>query len=359
MTDENLDRMIRNADVYRPGIIGNLDGPAQSLLEEIMSEPLLGSAAEAPSTPRRGRGRRGMLGGLVGAGVAASVLAGAVAVSVLNNDSVDVQAAPGPGTSATERAYPAMVLKAAEANPRLLIDEQGWKATTVYGFVEEEGTIAFTKDKLKLEMNWYPAEDYADHRNDRLMVSKPKPVKVAGSTGDLITYSSTDFAALLQPRDAFFVELRTDGTWTRGEFDRILGRIVRADVRTWLAALPADIVTPDKVQDQAAKVLADIPLPPKFDKSELDGLGTNERHQFGAEVTSLVGCGWITEWNRAKKAGDAAAVKRATDALLSSRSWKILKEMEAEDDWPEVFWETAENVTKGNHVGYQDALSCK
>ncbi|MDI6102551.1 hypothetical protein QLQ12_28415 [Actinoplanes sp. NEAU-A12] len=357
MTDENLDQRIRNADIYRPGIIGDLDGPAQSLLEEIMSEPTLKSVAEAPG--RRSRTRRGILGGLVGTGVAASVLAGAVAVSALKNDSVDVQAAPVPGSSATEQAYPAMVLKAAEANPRLLIDEPGWKATTVYGFAKDEGTIAFTKGELQLEMNWYPAKHYAGFRKDRLEVSKPEPVKVAGATGDLITYSGTDFAALLPPRESSYVELRTGGKWTRAEFDRILDRIIRADVRTWLAALPADIVTPEKVQDQAAKVLADIPLPPGFDKSALDGLGTNERYHFGAEVTSLVGCGWITEWNRAKKAGDAAAVKKATDALLSSRNWKILKEMEAEGDWPEVFWETAEGVTKGKNVGYEDAIGCK
>lgn len=357
MNDENLDQRIRNADVYRPGVIGDLDGPAQSLLEEIMSEPTLKSVAGSPG--RRPRTRRGMLAGLVGTGVAASVLAGAVAVSVLKNDAVDVQAAPVPGTSAGEKVYPAMVLKAAEANPRLLIDEPGWKAATVYGFAEDEGTIAFTKGELQLEMNWYPAKHYADFRKDRLTVSKPEPVKVAGAAGDLITYNATDFAALLPPRDASYVELRTGGKWTRAEFDRILDRIVRADVPTWLAALPADIVTPDKVQEQAAKVLADIPLPPNFDKSALDGLGTNEHYHFGAGVTSLVGCGWITEWNRAKQAGDADAVKKATDALLSSRNWKILKEMEAEGDWPEVFWETAENVTKGKGAGSKDAIGCK
>ena len=55
-------------------------------------------------------------------------------------------------------------------------------------------------------------------------------------------------------------------------------------------------------------------LPPGFDRAALDGLGTNDPYQFGAEVTSLVGCGWIDECLRAERAGDGAAVKRAGHA---------------------------------------------
>jgi hypothetical protein len=365
MTDENLDRMIRDADVYRPDVIGHLDGAAASLLEEIMSVPTLKSAAGSPN-PRSPR-RRNLLGGLVGAGVAASVLAGFVAVSVLSgNDPGDGRAAaPGdgraaaPGGSATQKSYPAMVLRAAEANPRLLIDEPGWKATTVYGFAEEEGTITYAKGGLALEMNWYRAGDYAAYRKDRLALGKPEAVQIAGSPGILVRYSSVDFAVLGEPRGASFVEVRTGGTWSRAEFDRVVGRMVRADVRTWLAALPASIVTPDKVRDQAAEMLTGVPLPPRFDDGALSALGTNDHYQFGAGVTGLVGCGWIAEWNRAKKSGDEAAAQRAGDALRGSHHWKILKELQDQGGWSTVFWETADDVVAGKDVNYKTALGCK
>lgn len=134
MTDEHLDRMVRDADPYRPDVIRHLDGAAQNLLEEIMSVPTLERVTEPPD--KRARPRRGMVSGLVGAGVAATVLAGVLAVSVITVDQPEGrQASPGIAPETTRTiSYSEMVLKAAEENPRLLIDQPGWKATTVYGF---------------------------------------------------------------------------------------------------------------------------------------------------------------------------------------------------------------------------------
>jgi hypothetical protein len=185
-------------------------------------------------------------------------------------------------------------------------------------------------------------------------------VKVDGWQGDLFRYSASDFAVMLQPRDGSFVELRTGSAWTRSEFDRVLADVVQVDARTWLAALPAEIVTPQGVAEQAAKVLADVPLPPGFDTASLNDLGTNDAYQFGAKVTSRVGCAWIAEWLRAKKAGDDAARQRAADALRSSHKWKVLHQMKDEGAWPEVFWETADKVAAGNPPrGYGEALGCQ
>ena len=96
-------------------------------------------------------------------------------------------------------------------------------------------------------MNWYPADQYDNYYTDRLEVSTPEPVKVDGWPGDLFRYSADDFAVMLRPRDGVFVELRAQGDWTRDAFDRVLADVVRVDVRTWLAALPAKIVTPERV----------------------------------------------------------------------------------------------------------------
>ncbi|SCE73674.1 hypothetical protein GA0070607_0959 [Micromonospora coriariae] len=362
MTDEHLDRMVRDADPYRPEVVAHLDGTAQTLLEEIMSTPTLEPVAEPPGT--RARRRRAVLGGLASASVAAAVLAVVFTVSVVGSDQPGGgEASPetGPTSEATRTtSYSAMVLKAAEENPRLLIDQPGWKATTVYGFAEKEGTIAFRNDERELSMNWYPADQYNGYHQDRLHVSKPEQVKVDGWPGDLFRYSASDFAVMLKPRDGSFVELRAGGTWTRTEFDRVIADVVRVDARTWLAALPAEIVTPERADEQAAKVLAGVPLPPGFDATALGALGTNDAYQFGAKVTSRVGCGWIAEWLRAKQAGDDAAVKRAADALRSSHTWKVLHQMNDEGDWPEVFWETADEVAAGKSpAGYRDALGCE
>jgi hypothetical protein len=165
-------------------------------------------------------------------------------------------------TSTGPVAYSQLVLQAAEQNPRLLIDEPGWTATTVYGFAEKEGTIAWSKGGLELEMNWYPASAYNGYYEDRKDVSAPEAVTVDGQAANRFTYTEHDWAVMLTPKGGTFVELRTGGNWTRAEFDRVVSHVVHADVQTWLAALPPEIVTPDKVSSAADKVLADIPLPP-------------------------------------------------------------------------------------------------
>ncbi len=107
-------------------------------------------------------------------------------------------------------------------------------------------------------------------------------------------------------------------------------------------------------------MLADVPLPPGFDTVALNDIGTNDPYQFGARVTSRVGCGWIAERLRAKNAGDTAALQRAADALRGSHEWKVLHQMDEQGDWPEVFWETADQVAAGNPpAGYRLALGCE
>ncbi|WP_262284314.1 hypothetical protein [Micromonospora sp. MA102] len=363
MTEEHVDRLVRDADPYRPGFIGGLDGAKQALLEEIMSEPTPDRVAEAPQP--RSRPRRGLVRRLAGPLTAAAALVGVLAVVTVHGQPPDDrQAAPtdtvGPTTAGptTSVAFSPVALQAAERNPRLLIDEPGWKVTTVYGFAEKQGTIAFRKGGRQLDMNWYPADQYAGYHADRRQVSAPEAVKVDGWSGDLFRYRSDDFAVMLRPRDGVFVELRASGA-NRTEFDRTLTHVVRVDVRTWLAALPPEIVTPARVDERATVVLADIPLPPDFDKAALAGLGTNDAYQFGAQVTSRIGCAWIAEWQRAKRAGDDAALRRAADALRSSHNWQVLHQMNDEGDWPEVFWETADKVAAGDVPrGYDQALGC-
>ena len=352
MTDEHVDRLIRDADPYRPGVIGRLDGAEQILLEEIMSNPV----------PRHALSRR-----LVGAVAAAAVLVVILGIAAVQRRHADdrptalpaTTSTTGPATGAPGR-FSAVALEAAEQNPRLLVKEPGWKVTSVYGFAEKSGTIAFANGDKDLEMNWYPAGQYDGYYSDRLEVSAPQAAAVDGWPGNLFTYSASDFAIMLRPRDGVFVELRATGSWTRADFNRVVAGVKRVDVDTWLAALPPEIVTPGKVQDAADALLADVPIPPGFDKAALDKLGTNDPYQFGAEVSKRIGCGWIAEWARAKKAGDQAAVKKAQDAMASSHHWKFLQPMVDEGDWAEAFWEIADVLAAGRMPqGYQSSLECQ
>jgi hypothetical protein len=223
----------------------------------------------------------------------------------------------------------------------------------VYGFTKEKGTIAFTNGDRELEMDWYPADQYDGYYKDRLGVSAPDPARMAGQDGALFTYSRSDFAIMAKPDGGSFVELRTGGRWTRAEFLAVVADIEKVDVDTWLAALPPEVVKPDGARDAVASMLADIPRPPGFDAAKLEDLGPSDRYQLGAEVTQAVTCGWFDEWQRATTAGDNAAETRAVEALQSSHHWKILGEMNARGDMPEVIWSVADRVAAG-HTSVKD-----
>jgi hypothetical protein len=344
MTDDRL----RDADPFHRDTVGRLDGAEQTLLEEIMSTD------RVPSPWRRR---------LVGAVAAAAVLVAVLAVSavVRNRKSGNGPTAHPPATATTGATgrWSQVALMAAQRNPRLLIDEPGWVAKTVYGFAEQTGTIDFVKGDHDLEMNWYPASTYQGYRRDRQEVSKPEASGIDGWKGQIYTYSPGDFAIQLEPRDGVFVEMRTGGKWDRAAFDQVLTHIIQVDVEKWLEALPPEIVTAGKASEAANKILADVPLPPKLDSSKVQQLGANDPYQFGAQVMALVGCGWIGEWDRARKAGDQAAARRAAEALSSSHKWKVLNDMNAAGDYPEVFWEYADKVAAGEFPeGYMDGLGC-
>ncbi|MEQ4306064.1 hypothetical protein ABNF97_32535 [Plantactinospora sp. B6F1] len=355
MTDEHLDRLVRDADPYRPEIVARLGGADQHLLEEIMSTPKLDPVPARP--PRRTLVRR-----LVGATAAAAAVAGIIATSSLwSAQPDDVYGGPTglPGVDTAAISGWELDLKAAQDHPRLLIDEPGWKAISVYGFAEETGSIEFQNGDRSLQMNWYPDEQYQDYYDDRLHVSKPEATTVANRPASIFTYRRNDMAAMLRPQDGTFVELRTGGNWTRATFDEILTHVIKVDAESFLKALPPEIVTPGDVREEAARILADMPSPPGFDVSVLDNAGANDPYQFGAAVAGRVTCDWIAEWIRADSAGDDHAVRQAAAALRSSHHWKVLHDMNDEGDYPEVVWEIADKVADGDvPKSYQDGLGC-
>lgn len=361
MTDEHLDRLVRDADPYRTDLAARLGGAEQTLLEEIMStpkiEPVPAPAADGARTTRSFPMRR-----LAGAIAAAAVVTGVIGASTLLRDQGGENWAGPVGLPSQDAGSTGgyeLDLKAAEKLPRLLVDEDGWKITTVYGFAAEEGTIDFVNGGRNVQMNWYPAKHYDSYYKDRLEVSRPEPTTVAGTEANIFTYSSNDFAAQLLPTGSAFVELRASNM-NRAEFDEILTHVIRVEPDKFLAAMPAEVVTPGKVRSAAAEILSDVPIPPGFDVASIKIEGANDPYQFGAAVTSQITCTWIAEWIRADKAGDDGAVKQAASALRSSHQWKVLNDMNEEGDWPEVMWELSDEVAGGTVPDdYKGSIDCR
>lgn len=379
MNDDRLDDLVRAADPARRTAL-DLRGAHLALLEEIVATP------REETTVRSLRHRV-----VSGIAVAATITAFVGGAAYLNRDReeapVRVLPSPSDRTSASPEQqirYTSAVIKAAQENPRMLVDLPGWKATDVYGFAGPEGSITYSDGTRALSFDWYPADQYDTYHRDRLNVSRAEAVEVDGQRGDMIHYSAHDYAVMLPPDGKHFVELRTsipfDGTaifmgneeseqeyaakfaaaWTgKAAFLEVLTHVKKAGVEDWLASLPAEIVTPERTGAVADAMLADIPLPPGFDKAALGKAGTNDRYQFGAAVTGRVACGWIEEWQRAQKAGDRAAVDAAVKALASSRQWKVLQEMNPKGDYPEAIWAYAADVAAGREpAGFRGGLGC-
>jgi hypothetical protein len=343
MSDEHLDRAVRDADPYRPQYARSLGGAEQTLLEEIMSNP---TVVRRPPVYR-----------FAAAAAAAAAVTGVLAATALIGHRPDHRAAAPPSASPAPSPLP----RSAAQIPRLLIGDPGWKATTAYGFADESGTIVLAKGTLKLEMTWYPGQQYKSYYPDRSDTIKSSSVTVDGWAGSLFRNSTTRFGVMLRPRDGVFVDFGTasDG-WTWAEFDHVLALIHRVDAATWYAAMPPEIVTPPRAERAAAKVLADVPLPPGFDVRTLGDLGVNDHYHFGAGVTGRVGCAWIAEWARADKAGDHAAEQKAAAALRGSHQWKVLKRMNGEGGWSAVFWDLADKAAAGKvPTWYKDGMGCR
>jgi hypothetical protein len=131
-------------------------------------------------------------------------------------------------------------------------------------------------------------------------------------------------------------------------YRRLLGSLREVSVDAWLGAMPASVVLPKESESVVDEMLADMTLPPGFDRG---GLGTGDavrdRYQLGARVAGAVACAWIRIWADARAAGDTAAADEAVDAMQGSRRWAILREMSAEGAYPEVLWDFADAM-KGN-----------
>ncbi len=280
-------------------------------------------------------------------------LAGAFAAAALAVGAVFVLAARDGEQAGT--AWAAPLVKLANNSPLLLLDAPGWKVTRADEYDEAraklvEGEMTFTDASGRsADLHWR-AGDLAGWQKDRangapLVVTRT----VMGHRAQVIRYAqSQNYAALWADDDGRVLEFRTDAA-SLAAFEGLLASLKRVDVDAWLSAMPASVI---KTADRATVVremLADIDQPPGFDAKKLEqGELLKDRYQLGAAVAGAVACAWIERWDAARKRGDDATATAAAAAMHGSRDWKILGEMNADGDYPEVLWDYADAMRSGD-----------
>jgi hypothetical protein len=343
-SDENLSEsedialaMLRAADPAA-------DEPAVARQAEVrrrvMAEIDPGVAAAETNMFARRRYRWRLVAGLaVCLGAAAALLLG------LNG------AAVGP----TSPAYAQGAIALAEQNPRLLPTEPGW--TLSYAYVQPDRAITrFNRDGLEIDVWWNRTQYYpfADPSHPVLPSGSPlhlENVEVQGQPAAFVFDAARDDFRLIFPPDGdhyvYLIAGASGGAkLSRNEFLAEVQSMQTADVDTWLAALPPDLVQP---VDQAAAVdsmLKGVPVPTNVDVEALRSEDlAMDRSQLGVFVTRTVACGWLSQWADARRLGDSQSARLAVEAIGSSRDWAALEQVDDAEGLPRTLSEVAEQMT--------------
>jgi hypothetical protein len=254
-------------------------------------------------------------------------------------------------TSAGGPSFAAELVRAAEASPRLLMDD--WKVTRVDEWSAGQGEMTFASGARTLQLSWWPASRSGP-------IGKDSDKLTVGDRTIYRYHGTNDYTAFWRAGEVT-VEARALAA-SPPEFAALLERLHSVGAEDWLRALPSSAVAPAAHAAAVESMLHGLPLPPGFDVAALRrDARTRDRYQLGAQVAGAVACGWISAWLH----GD----RRAVTALASARDWQVLKDMNAEGDYPEVLWQYADAVVHGGTVmggkpltvqeSYKDALGCE
>lgn len=264
----------------------------------------------------------------------------------------------------THPTYAAAAIEVAEANPRLLVTAPGWKVTDAGEFEADYGETTFGDGARTLELHWYPARFYRRTLRDRAEVSPPRRSRLLGRTATTVEYGHRgEYATMIAPIGAVFVEVR-GRLGGHAAYEKVLHSLRPVDVDTWLAAMPASVVSPDARAHTVAAMLRGIPYPPGFDPSRLeDETAVLNHYDLGVRVADAVACGWVESWLAAQASGDGAAARDAVEAMASSHHWPLLLRMEraarrsappslragpAASGWSQNIWHAAAELRRGH-----------
>lgn len=329
----SLEDTLRRADPLRDEAL-DFDGALDALREEIVAQPVV-------ARRRPPRYRRRVVPAL---GVVLAATAAALIVFF------------APSDRGTERAWAAPLVKVAESVPRLLVGD--WKVTRADQFAVGEGEMTFEDGSRRVDLHWRGGTLSAWVDDRKASAGEQEGVDLQGAKVRIFAYTQDDLTALWK-QDGYVMELR--GNAVREALAELRG----ASVDEWLGAMPASIVRPDQSDTVIDEMLVDLPLPPGFDRAQLNTEGMpRDRYQLGARVVAAVACGWIKTWLE----GEAKPRAEAVAALKTARSWTVLKELAKQGMYHEVLFQHVDAVAADGMIGggktltvgqsYKDALGC-
>lgn len=279
------------------------------------------------------RGRRRRLSFVFAALACAAVLAAVIVVSGGSIDSIRQGARP---------AFADAAVKVAEANPRLLITAPGWRIVEAKSFRTQYGQLIFGDGHHQLNLGWMPAF------NRQKMLGRERPGAGRSWTSTIGGHelamtrlkelkAGNYFSTVLPAEDGVFVFL--DGWFaTRSEWEELMASVRPVDVEAWLDAMPAEVLRPEMLPSEVARVLRGVPVPPGFDASAVltETVLTN-RFQAAKKLTQAVTCEWVQRWSAARRSGNGAIAQEAAEAMSGARHWPVLWRMAREKGyrgWP-------------------------
>lgn len=256
-----------------------------------------------------------------------------------------------PTGTGTGPEFAAAAVRVAEANPRLIVAQEGWSVDYADQFEPDSGETHHTDGTSELQITWHPARFYQDYRQDRARDPGPDvPIEVLGLQATMIQYGeSTNFATMLPPQGDVFIEIRGD-LGSEDAYREILDSLEQTDVETWLAAMPPSVVQPSEQEVIVDALLGDVPLPPGFDLERLRGEARLNREGLVLEIGTSVACGWLDSWAEATKRGDEAAAAAAVAAMASSGEWPALTEPGFQKAKADLIGEYARQIADGRRI---------
>ena len=282
-------------------------------LDELLAGITEGPRVASEAAPRRSRRLRVGLPRLALAGIA---LGCALAVAIVLVG--DEDGGGGPSTAFAQDA-----IRVAEANPRILVGEPGWRVESVGGFEREEGQIDFSRGGQRIGLEWRPAAEYRPYTR-QLPDRAVRETEVLGTPARTWTYGGEGrYRTVIPPIDGVYVEIYPMTVlWSPERWQRLLDSLERVDVETWLSAMPPEVVLPSEADDNLEALLRGVPVPPGFSAEQIDrrAVSGGERH-VAATVTYAVTCAWFDEWAAARQSADDDAAAAAVDALKGYSGW--------------------------------------
>jgi hypothetical protein len=244
----------------------------------------------------------------------------------------------------------------------VVLDAPGWKVDSL----DSDG-IRFRNGNANLEITSYDAKSYDDYVTDREHIVDPpapgEPIEVLGRPAQMWAYSADDHTAIREVEDGHWMEFRAGGL-DRAAYLALLGQLRLTSEAEFNASLPDGYVTKDERPAAADKILRDIEAVsgaelPAGRSFRLANGESKDRYQFGAEVVGQYTCAWLEAFENARTHQQPGQADEAARVLGTSRDWPILKEMNADGDYPEVVWEYADQAAAGKvPEGYREGLGC-